>query len=374
MKKTTILAIASSAILLCASCDRNQHDVFAPDELGMPEHEYYVGVPGGDIDIDYLANKQGSVSLMDPSDGAWIQLLATTFDADGSIPVRVRRNEGFQRRADLLFRTDTRKDTVSVFQSGAVEERFYVSANSVIVYNGTGEVNTIATDINVPLENIRTEVRYGGGEEWIQDCRLTSTALTFRTTDNTDRNYTRRASIVLTYTDGWKKKQNASISVLQARADNNIGTPFTPEQLREVATVAGYTLPDDAIVEGYIVSTTEGGNAGDAQVEDYKQGTGVIDYTLSERTAYLESADGRYGFRLVAVPDGENGFTRYSLVNLKIGGAVVKKSDGEPVCYTIEGVSSGNLITSTDGTQTMRNFPGRQGQMGVKKEKTLARP
>lgn len=28
--------------------------------------------------------------------------------------------------------------------------------------------------------------------------------------------------------------------------------------------------------------------------------------------------------------------------------------------------------TRTDGTQVMRNFPGRQGQMGVKKEKTLA--
>ena len=88
-------------------------------------------------------------------------------------------------------------------------------------------------------------------------------------------------------------------------------------------------------------------------MEDYKQGTGVIDYTLTERTSYLESLDGKYGFRLIATDSGENEFTRYSRVLLGIGGAVIKKSADEPVQYTIEGVMSKNILTSSDGTLTM---------------------
>ena len=86
---------------------------------------------------------------------------------------------------------------------------------------------------------------------------------------------------------------------------------------------------------------------------DFKQGTGVIDYSVSERTAYLESTDGQYGFRLIATDATENAFTRYSLITLQIGGAVVRKSIGEPVHYTIEGVESSNILTSADGTLTM---------------------
>ena len=354
MKKITILSIVSFAVLLLSqSCDKTYHDVFAPDELGMAEHEYYVGQAGGDVDIPFLANKHGVVSLLDQSDASWAQLVTTSFDKDGDLSVHIQPNDGFKRRADILLSTDTRKDTVFVFQSGAVEEKFYVSAGSMIVYNGTSEVNSVATDINVPLDRISTEVRFSGDEEWIKDCQLTSTAFTFKTTDNTDKNYTRHANVVLTFLDGWRALKTETISVIQARADNKIGNVITAEELRNVATVDGYTLPEDALIEGYIVSTTEGGNAGDAQVEYYLQATGSIDYTLTERTAYLESVDGKYGFRLITTESGTNEFKRYSRILLKVGGAVIKKSTDEPVQYTIEGVSSANTLTSADGTLTL---------------------
>jgi hypothetical protein len=340
-------------MLLFWSCDKNKYSVYPPDELGMPEHEYYVEKTGGNIDIAFLANKAGQLFLVDEEDKSWVEFGTTSFDRDGSIPVTISANTGFPRRADILFVTDTRKDTVSVFQKGAVEEIFYVSAGSMVVFNGTSEVNTVAADINVPLSSITTEIRYSGEEEWITDCTLSNTSLTFKTTDNPDRDYMRRAAIYLTYINGWKARKEVSVSVLQARADNNIGTVFTAEDLRTVATVGGYTLPEDAITEGYIVSTTEDHNAGDAIVDDYKQGTGVIDYSLTDRTAYLESADGQYGFRLITNTEDDNDFVRYSRVCLGIGGAVVKKTSGEPVCYTIEGVSSDNIITSADGTLTM---------------------
>lgn len=354
MKKFTILTAVSLALLSFLSCDRTHFDVFAPDELGMPEHAFYASNDGEDITIDYLSNKQGNITLIDPADEEWLWLSTTAFGAeDGAMSVKVLKNDGFPRRADLLFFSDTRKDTVSVFQYGAVEEKVDIIDGSVLVLNGSTEASVAAADINIPLERIKTQVRVSGAEDWITDCQLSPTGLSFKTTDNPDNLYMRRGDIALSYLDGWDIQQTRLVTVVQARADNNIGTVFTPEQLRHVATVSGYTLPDDALVEGYIVSTTEGRNAGDAMVEDYKQGTGVIDYTLTDRTAYLESADGQYGFRLIAINEYANDFKRYSRIRLGIGGAVVKKSDSEPLCYTIEDVSSNNILTSSDGIATM---------------------
>ncbi len=354
MKQTSFLSVtAFLVILLLPSCEKNYYGVFAPDELGLPEAEFYVEQDGGDIDIQFLANKPGEFSLIDPENNSWIELRATTFEKDGQLPVHVKSNDGFKRRADILLSTETRKDTISVFQKGAVEEKFYIASSSMLVYNGGDGISTVSAEINVPLSRIHTEVRFSGQEEWIRDCQLTTSSFSFKATDNPDKNYKRRAIIVLSYVDGWNATQTASITVFQAPSDNKIGSVFTAEQLRSFATVSGYTLPEDAFIEGYIVSTTEGGNAGDALVDDYKQGTGVIDYTLTERTSYLESLDGKYGFRLIATDSGENEFTRYSRILLGIGGAVIKKSADEPVQYTIEGVMSKNILTSSDGTLTM---------------------
>lgn len=351
MKKIT--AIVSLVLVAAVSCDKFSHEVFPPDELGMPNHEYYVEADGGDIEIDFLANKNGTVSIIG-DDAPWLSLGEKTFSKDGILPVSISGNSGFRRRADLLFQTDTRKDTVSVFQRGAVEDIFYVAAGSMVVYNGLDEVNTVKTTINVPLDNIQTEIFYSGDEEWIKDYSLTSEAFTFKTSPNPDAQYMRRATVFLTYTDGWRETHTARLKVIQARKDNNIGSVLSAEELCSLATVSGFTLPEDVLVDGFISSTTEGGNAGDAIVEDYRQATGVIDYTLTERTSYLESPDGKQGFRLITITEGDNDFTRYSRVLLGLGGAVVKKSAGEPVQYTIEGVSSGNILTSSDGIQ---DFP-----------------
>lgn len=351
---TTIQVIASLALLLCQGCDKNTYEVYSPDELGMPQHEFYVAASGEDLDIAYLSNKEGVISLLDPADGSWVQTGSSVFKGtDGSLPVHVLPNEGFRRRADILFTTDTRKDTVTVFQHGAIDDTFYFSSNTIIVLNGTGGSNSVDVDIKVPLNEISSDLHHFGDVEWVSDCQLSSTAFTFKTSDNTDPESMRRAIITFSYLDGWERHRTIRLTILQARADNETGTVYSFEQLRDAATVSGYQVPDNALVEGYIVSTTEGGNAGDAQVEDYKQGTGVIEYSISERTAYLESPDGKYGFRLIATDASENDYTRYSRICLNIGGTVIKKSEGEPVQYTIEGTRSSDILTSSDGTATM---------------------
>lgn len=353
MKTIKILSIAALAFLLFQSCDKNSFDVYAPDELGMEDHEFYVGNEGGKIDIPYLSNNPGLISLLNQNDAAWLTLGKTTFDVDGTLSVNVKQNDYLKRRADILFVTDTRKDTVSVFQEGAVEEVFKVLTNSLLVFNGTDAINTIATEFNIPLSSIKLEVRISDEEDWIKDCQITDKGITFKTTDNPDKNYVRRAIIAISYKDGWGALREELVSVVQARSDNKVGTTYTFEELRNLATLNGYTLPDDAILEGQIVSTTEFGNAGDAVVDDYQYGKGTIDYTLTERTSYIE--DGKYGFRLISpFEEGAEGnvYKRYSHVTINIGGAIVKKDKFN--AYTIEDVSSKNILTSNEGTAPVK--------------------
>ena len=360
MKQIRIFLIAVISVTLLQACDKTGHDVIAPDELGMATHEFEVAAEGGDIEVSYVSNKPGTMSLINQDDAAWVTLGATAFENDGSVKVNVRPNTGFPRRADILFDTQSRKDTVSVLQYGTEEEKFYIAAGSMLVYNGTGEPCSFTTDINVPLDKIGVEI-ICSEEDWIKDYHLESNAFTFRTDDNPDKDYTRRGVIVLTYTDGWNQKRESRVTVIQARADNNIGSVWTAEELRSKASEAGttgFTLPEDALVEGYIVSTTEFGQSGQLEQLDIAQGTGVIDYDLNDLTYYLESLDGKYGFRLETESAVTGELNRNSRVCLKIGGAVVKEETGpdddSPKFYSITGIKVNELtLTASDATNDL---------------------
>lgn len=353
MKKIFILTIASLAVLFFQSCEKNYFDVYTADELGAVQKTYEVAAGGEDVHIPFLSNQEGTIRLMNSEDESWVWLESTAFKSDGTLTVHVLPNDGFRRRAGIVFTTETRRDSVTLLQNGIKEDIFEAHTTSKVVLNGTTEANSIPVTVKVPLDMVDTQVIYPGDEDWIFDCQLSENALTFKTTDNTDELHMRRANIILSFTDGWDRSRTLNISVAQTRADNSLGTVYSPQELMDVATARGYVLPDDAVMEGYIVSTTEGGNAGDAVVSDYKQGTGVVDYTLTDCTSYIESVDGKYGFRLIASSEADNDFQRYSRVTLGIGGAVIKKSASEPYHYTIEGIYSSNLLNCSEGYDTM---------------------
>ena len=85
--------------------------------------------------------------------------------SNGAITISLEPTFEIRERCGLS--TSTRKDTVTVYQYGAVEELFYVPAGSVLVYNGTEE-NEIATAMNVPLNTVDVRLAYSGGNEWIK--------------------------------------------------------------------------------------------------------------------------------------------------------------------------------------------------------------
>lgn len=341
--KTQMIISIGILLLTLVACDKNQFVVYPPDELGAVEKTYEVEASSGSLSVPVLANAQGSVLVSEN----WLSPSVTAFDADFTLGLSYTANSGFPRHAEVFLETATRRDTVTVYQRGAKDELFHLKTSSLIVYNGSGQTS-VPVDINVPLDKVTTDVRYMSGEGWLQNCKLSGSSLSFTTSDNTDQNNMRRALVVLSYTDGWGELREERLTVIQARADNTVGTMFTAGQLRQVATVDGYILPDDAFFEGYIVGTTEDSNAGALEVADYMQGTGVIDYNVDKTTNYIESLDGRYGFRLRTDTETDNAFVRDTKVGLLLSGAVIRRSDTDPVCYEISGVNSVMIMTAAD--------------------------
>lgn len=338
-------------LLLAVSCDKSKRDFFIAEELGSTVNEHYVDAEGGSVTVTVYTNRSGVVNLNPDAEG-WITLSNRTFDKDFDLTINAAANEGIRRRADIILETDSRKDTISVFQEGALEEIFKIYDHSVVVYNDQ-QTNTLAADLNVSLESVKTELRYPTEEEWIYDYSLSETGFNFKTYANEDPLNTRRAYVAFEYVNGWNQVENYLVTIIQARQDNKIGTIYTAQQLRELATESGYVLSDDAIIEGIIVSDTENGQAGDLEVLDYTQGTGVINYEMNDLTTYMMSPDGEYGFKLIATSEDENAFVRFAELGLKVPGAVVSKTSDEPVRYTISGVSSMNILTSSDATSYM---------------------
>lgn len=339
-------ALLILGVLVAASCDKAYHEIYKPTELGATQREFYVDAEGGNVEVTVYANEAGSVTVL--GDAAnWVNISTTSFNSDFELAISAAANDGFKRKANVVFESGERKDTVAVYQYGAIEEKCRILAQSVIIYNND-EVNSFETDINVPFEQIRQAVAYNTDDEWLSEMKLTQNTFTFKAAKNTDKINTRSAYLSFQYRNGWDEVENYMVTILQARADNKVGTFFSAEQLRDMATTEGYTLPEDAMIEGYIISDRENGQAGDLQVLDYQQGTGVINTDENEKTAYMMSVDGNYGFKLVTENDYDNEFKRFTKVGIKAGGAVVSKTADEPVRYTITGVSSINVISCSE--------------------------
>ena len=352
MNKYALLILG---VLAAVSCDKSFHEIYTPVELGATQNELYVAAEGEEVEVIIYANSEGNVKVL--GDAAnWVTLSTATFNSDFTLKITAAANSGFRRRADVVLESDIRKDTVSLYQYGAIEEKCNILAHSMIVYNDD-QVNSFETDINVPFSQIKTAIAYSTADEWLKEATLTEKAFTFKALKNTDALNTRSAYVSFQYKNGWNEVENHMVTIVQAKSDNKFGTFFSAEQLRDVATVDGYTLPEDAIVEGYIVSDRENGQAGDLQVLDYKQGTGVINTDENETTAYLMSLDGKYGFKVVTQYDYDNEFKRFDKIAVKAGGAVVSKTQDEPVRYTITGLSSVNILASADPGA---NFPKKE--------------
>ena len=92
-------------------------------------------------------------------------------------------------------------------------------------------------------------------------------------------------------------------------------------------------LPQGTEIEGIVVSDYMSHNMETTPQISFKE----LDLGLNFRTAYIQSHDGKYGFRVVFNSVYDNRFPRFSKVKMDLGGAVLTR-ETEPERYTLSNI------------------------------------
>ena len=314
------IAVVSMSMVACTIDDAADVPLV---KLGAVEKEFVVEADASTFDIDIYTNGAYHIERINEAD--WLSLTCgETVDGKAKIKAECTFNEDFKRKAGFVLCSDVdaRRDTLYVKQKALIDAEISFENSSVIVPGAGGE-NKSAIKTNVPFEDITVDITYANEEvaDWIDkieiiDAETEDRELVISTTPNENEEAPRSAMVELSFTDGWDETVAVEFNLLQRTANEALGRSITLEEFRTDYAL-DKTIEDYVIIEGIIVSNTENRNAG----ENTQITTSSIDYTVSQRTAYLESYDGKYGISIETVTAEDNVFEQYDHVQILVQGA-----------------------------------------------------
>ena len=255
---------------------------------------------------------------------------AGTFPRVAEVKLWIENNEG------------VKTSTVCQVSQGIADPMFALEAASGS-YAGLAQTVVVpATDNNMAAyaPYFTKEVTYAvpveEGEEWLTGVTITSEGLQFKLSSN-DGDAPRTATVAVEYTDLLGNTVSASYTVTQAVypkvTEFSAVRAMTPGEL----TVAGY-------IEGYIVGDyTSKNNAGNAFDFNVSGKFNQYDRTTNEKTNYIESLDGQYGFMLKFDNVEANNMPRYARVKIALEGLTLVKHTN-PEYYVLTGITSEKVL------------------------------
>lgn len=358
IRRINPVSVLLSVILVFffSACSMDDGDFAEMSELGAKGSDYIVPAEAGEVEIEVLSNQAYEMSFIE--DINWASFSTTKSSGDGIFKVAYEANPGFPRMARICINAPSvaRMDTVFLKQKGSIEPKMNFNMTSTTVLGSGGRVEA-DIDTNVDFEDITINVVYSdqSGVEWIEkNFSIESGKFVFMVDNNPSETSLRNAKIELSYVDGWGQKIISNLFLTQANALDLFGTEASFPYVRSLQ---GGKVTEDIYIEGYVVS-----DAGNMNVADCPNTTNTaIDYTMNDRTAYIQSVDGKYGFRIVTATVADNIFTRYSKVQLLLKETNIQL-DENPDRYSITGVTSSMVMTSESGTEA--NLVKKEKYMG----------
>ena len=306
-----------------AACSVDDADDLALVKLGALKKEFVVEADANTFDIDIYANSAFHIERINQAD--WISLTCgETEDGKGAITAECEFNEGFKRKAGFVLCSDVdaRRDTVYVKQKALVDAKIEFANSSVIVAGAGGE-NISPIETNIPFSEITVDIEYAKADnaDWIESLEIVDSesekrSLSITTEANAADEIPRSAAVSLSFTDGWEETVSVEFNLLQRTAKETLGRQITFEEFRQTYAM-NKKVEDYVILEGIVVSNTKSHNAG----ENTQSTTAKIDYSISDRTVYLETYDGKYGIAVQTATAEDNVFEQYDHVQILIQGA-----------------------------------------------------
>ena len=359
IKFLSIVAL-SGGMVACANADAEDIDLV---KLGALEKEFVVEADANTFDIDIYTNSSYHIERINQAD--WLSLTCgATENGKAKITAECEFNEDFKRKAGFVLCSDvdSRRDTLYVKQKALIDARIEFDNSSVTVAGAGGENKSVITT-NVPFSAITVDTEYSDPENagWIERIEIVGSdsekrELVIATEANSADEIPRSAAVSLSFTDGWDETVSVEFNLLQRTARETLGREITFDEFRRTY-AANKKIEDYVIVEGIVVSNTANRNAG----ENTQLTTSTIDYTVSERTVYLESFDGQYGIAVQTATAEDNVYDQYDHVQILIQGAsgyLVENPDR----YELRNVTKAMVISRVAGSAS--DVPVKEKYMG----------
>lgn len=350
--KRDISKICSALVfgLAAISCSLDETADIKLVELGTPleNNICFVEAAGGEYDVEVLSNGAYHVEF---TENDWLTLSALQGNGDGRIKLTATPNKEFKRMTSFVLCSDvdTRRDTVYVKQKGDIEASLSMD-NTSLVLPGAGGQSTAAIRTNIPFSYIESSVAYNEFDnvDWLDLSKLSisgegaSQTISISSAPNTDPVSIRSASLYLSFVDGWGDKVALEILLMQKNSNEGLGVLKSFAEIRALYPNGG-EVEEDYILEGVVVSNTEGGNAG----ENEQISASAIDYSGSQRTVYFQSLDGNYGFSLLTETQEDNIFKQFNKVQILLKGTEIYLFDQPVKYYQIKGIRK-NMVASNE--------------------------
>ena len=357
MKRNIFRAFSASVVFLTAlSCSLDETADIKLVELGTPleDNVCIVEAEGGEYELEIYSNGSYHIEMLDQS--SWLTLSAMKGNGDGTLTLTSTGNDEFKRMTSfaLCSDVDERRDTVYVKQKGKIEASLSMGNTSMVVPGAGGE-SKASLSTNIPFEYFKVNVDYNDPENvgWLDPEKVSMSGdgpdrtLSIWTEPNPDDVSVRTASLNLSFVDGWGDKVALDLIVMQKNSNEGLGVLKSFAEIRSTYPSGG-EVTEDYILEGIVVSNTEGGNAG----ENEQISASAIDYTVSQRTVYVQSLDGKYGFSLLTETEEDNIFKQFNKVRVLLKGTEIYLFDNPAKYYQIKGVKKSMVASNVKAAES----------------------
>ncbi|MCC8424580.1 BACON domain-containing protein [Mucilaginibacter sp. UR6-11] len=335
-KKHRYLLFFSLLLSVVISC-KKEPTSFSTD-LAVDRRIVRVADSAANTHILVYADGNWTASLQNSPD--WVKLDKTSARGKGEIIATVKSNAGnLPRAANILISANNKTDTISLQQRGLVPVINITDATANGIANGGVMKTGIVT--NIPFNLMQHTEVYGatGGTNWITNVAINGTNLNFTLGQN-PLAQTRQAVLKLSYLDALGTLNQDSVIVTQnpkGGYDNAVAKDFD-----YVKTLPAGVVTQDIYIEGVIIS--DKGNPNMGQNANSATNKHVVDKTENSITSYIQSLDGRSGFRIRAKTGGDNIYGRNEVVKIWLKGVNLIK-ETNPSRTTIDQVPSINVMS-----------------------------
>lgn len=335
-------------VLALGACTMDNGDESPLVEFGTVQSEFTVNATAGHVDIEVLSNQDCRLSFLDET--TWAELSTSSIRGDGKFFIDYDDNDGFPRMTRVLVAAEQsgRCDTVLLKQRGGITPTMTLPSSSLIIPGSASGFSDTELQTNIDFSEVEISMSYTSGEgvDWVEGVSYADGRLTVDYLENPSATQPRSASVTLAYDNGWGEIQTTTLYLIQKTSEDELGQEASFEEVRALALMgASVEIEDFLIISGYVVSDKESRNAGENPKTTYTS----IDYTMCEKTVYLESLDGRYGFCLETATEADNIFERYDKVQLLLAGATLTGAEN-PDRYTISGITTSMVVGRETGS------------------------